>query len=54
MRSALGDREDAKIIRLDEAIARLLDTLVALDMPANRSDAARAPAKPRRRSRAGD
>jgi hypothetical protein len=54
IRTALGDRQDATVQRLDEAIARLLDVVVAVDVSSNRSQADRAPAKTPRRSRAGD
>jgi hypothetical protein len=54
IRTALGDGQDATVQRLDEAIARLLDVVVAVDVSSNRPQADRAPAKTPRRSRAGD
>ncbi len=52
IRSALDSREDARIERLDGAIARLLEAVVALDVSANRGRSDEPAPKPRRRSRA--
>lgn len=54
IRAALDDREDAQIGRLDDAIARLLEAVVALDVSANSSHADGARTQRRRRARAGD
>jgi hypothetical protein len=54
IRAALDDREDARIDRLDDAISRLLDALVPLDVSANRAagDGATTRTQRRRQSRA--
>ncbi len=54
IRAALDSREDARIQRLDDTVARLLDAVVALDVSANNSHPDGAQTQRRRRARAGD
>jgi len=54
IRAALDDREEARMQRLDDTVARLLDAVVALDVSANSSHADGARTQRRRRARAGD
>ncbi len=51
IRSALDEREDASTQRLDDAIGRLLEAVVALDVSANRGQSDTPAPKSRRRSR---